>query len=78
MTEIYKTYVEVSVGLSIQDPNGDWEKTNIAIKTESGPGYPDAQTMKVIIQNQMNDAVNGANEQIEMVAKKIIEKVQRQ
>lgn len=75
--QTYKTEVTCSIGLSIQSPDGSWEKSNISIMTESGPGYPTEAQMAQLMQQQMADATKGANEQIEMIAKKIIEKVQR-
>ena len=73
--EIYKTIVTCSIGFSIESPDGSWEKSNIGITTESGPGYPSESEMQIMLQAQMNDAVSGANEQIETIAKKIIQKV---
>jgi hypothetical protein len=72
----YKTEVACSIGLSIQSPDGSWEKSNISITTESGPGYPTEAQMAQLMQQQMADATKGANEQIEMIAAKILEKVQ--
>ena len=74
--QTYKTEVSCSIGLSIQSPDGSWEKSGIAVTTESGPGYPTEAQMAQLMQQQMADATKGASEQIEMVAKKILEKVQ--
>ena len=75
--QTYRTHVTCSIGLSICDPSGSWEKSNISIETESGPGYPTAQQMQQLMQQQMSDAVAGANQQIEMIANKILQKVQQ-
>lgn len=76
--EVYKTNVTCSIGLSIQSPDGSWEKSHISIETEAGPGYPTEAQMAQLLQQQMADATKGANEQIELIAKKILEKVQHE
>lgn len=72
---VYTTRVTCQIGFSIQDPSsGNWEKSDVEISSEVGPGYPTPQMMHAVIHQQMDDAVRGCDEQIELLAKRIIEK----
>lgn len=72
---VYKTNVTCSLGLSVESPDGSWEKANISISSDVGPGYPDAELMQAVMTQQMNDAVAGCDRWIEDIANKIIEQV---
>lgn len=73
---VYKTTVTVSVGYSIQSPDQSWEKDNVTIASEIGPGYPEASLMQAVLMQQFNDATKACEEQIQMIANKIVEQVQ--
>ena len=74
---VYKTNVTCSIGFSIQDPSStNWEKSNVSISSDVGPGYPDPELMQLVLKQQMADATKACEEQIEMIANKIIEQVQ--
>lgn len=72
---VYKTHVTVNVGFSIESRNADgtanWEKSGVSIETESGPGYPSDEDMRFMLSSQMNDAVNGCNEEIGVIADRV-------
>lgn len=71
---VLSTRVTCQIGFSIQDPvSGNWEKSDVSISSEVGPGYPSPQTMRSVIHQQMDDAVSGCDEQIEMLAKRILD-----
>lgn len=70
---VYKTEVCCSIGFSIQSPDGSWEKSNVSIKSDVGPGYPEAELMVYVAKMQMEDATRICNEQIEGIASKIVE-----
>ena len=71
---VLSTRVTCQIGFSIQDPvSGNWEKSDVAISSEIGPGYPSPQTMRSVIRQQMGDAVSGCDEQIETLAKRVLE-----
>ena len=71
---VLSTRVTCQIGFSIQDPvSGNWEKSDFSISSEVGPGYPSPQTMRSVIHQQMDDAVSGCDEQIETLAKRILE-----
>lgn len=71
---VLSTRVTCQIGFSIQDPvSGNWEKSDVSISSEVGPGYPSPQTMRSVIHQQMDDAVSGCDEQIETLAKRILE-----
>lgn len=71
---VLSTRVTCQIGFSIQDPvSGNWEKSDVAISSEIGLGYPSPQTMRYVIRQQMGDAVSGCDEQIETLAKRILE-----
>ena len=53
--------------------SGNWEKSDVSISSEVGPGYPSPQMMRFVIHQQMDDAVSGCDEQIETLAKRILE-----
>lgn len=72
---VYKTNVTCTIGLSVQTPSGDWEKSGISISSDIGPGYPEASLMQVVLKQQMDDATRGAEEWIEAISNKIIEQV---
>lgn len=72
---VYKTEVSCSIGFSIQSPDGSWEKSNVSIKSDVGPGYPAPELMAYIAKMQMDDATKICNEQIESIASKIVEQV---
>lgn len=72
--EVYKTNVTCSIGFSIADPNNNWEKSNVSISSDIGPGYPEAEMMQSVLKCQMEDATKACEEQIEAIANKIIEK----
>lgn len=75
--EVYKTNVTCSLGVSVQDPvSGSWEKANVQVSSEVGPGYPDASMMRSVMTQQMNDAVDGCQRWIDEVARQIVAKVQ--
>lgn len=77
--EVYKTIVTCEIGFSIAsiDPRtgqqGAWEKSNVSISTESGPGYPSKEELSYMLSCQMNDAVDGCEEQLQTLANKIVE-----
>lgn len=71
---VYKTNVTCSIGFSVTDGE-NWEKSNVSISSDIGPGYPDASLMQVVLRQQMLDATRACEEQIEHIANKIIEKV---
>ena len=72
---VYRTHVTVSVGFSIEargaDGMSNWEKSGVSIETESGPGYPSADEMRFMLSSQMNDAVDGCNDQIGIIAERV-------
>lgn len=71
---VLSTRVTCQIGFSIQDPvSGNWEKSDVSISSEMGPGYPSPQMMHSVIHQQMDDAVSGCDEQIETLAKRILE-----
>lgn len=75
---VLSTRVTCQIGFSIQDPvSGNWEKSDVSISSEVGPGYPSPQTMHNVIHQQMDDAVSGCDEQIEILAKRILEAAAR-
>lgn len=69
--KVYKTVVTVDIGFSIQDSAGNWEKSNVSVGTESGPGYPTEQEMRHIIEVQMGDAVAGCDKIIDALVAEI-------
>jgi hypothetical protein len=72
---VYKTEVSCSIGFSIQSPDGSWEKSNVSIKSDVGPGYPEPELMSYVAKMQMDDAVKICEEQIGSIASKIVEQV---
>lgn len=72
---IYKVSVECSIGFSIQAPSGDWEKSNVSIRSEVGPGYPEPKLMAWVLSNQMSDATRACQEQIDQITSKIVRQV---
>ena len=72
---VYKTNVTCSLGLSIQSPDGSWEKANIQVSSDVGPGYPEPELMRYVMTRQMEDATKGCEKWIEDVANKIIEQI---
>lgn len=72
---VYKTEVSCSIGFSIQSPDGSWEKSNVSIKSDVGPGYPEPELMAYVAKMQMDDAVKICEEQIGSIAGKIVEQV---
>ena len=71
---VLSTRVTCQIGFSIQDPvSGNWEKSDVSISSEVGPGYPSPQMMRSVIRQQMDDAVRGCDEQIETLAKRILD-----
>lgn len=72
---VYKTQVTCELGFSIQSPDGSWEKSRVCIASDIGPGYPDPALMAQVCRQQMSDATSACNEQIEMIANKIIQQV---
>lgn len=72
--QVYRTEVECTVGFSIQSPDGSWEKSGVSIKSEVGPGYPEPEFMSYVAKTQMSDAVKACDEQIESIARKIVDK----
>ena len=73
---VYKTTVTCSIGYSIESPDKSWEKSNVSISSEIGPGYPEANLMQAVLNQQLNDATRACEEQIQTIANKIIEQVQ--
>lgn len=73
---VYKTTVTCSVGYSIESPDHSWEKSNVTLASEIGPGYPEAELMQVVLRQQLDDATRACEEQIQTIANKIIEQVQ--
>lgn len=73
--EVYRTQVECSIGFSIQSPDGSWEKSNVSIRSDVGPGYPSPDMMAWVVKTQMDDAVKACNEQIMAISEKIVEQV---
>mgnify|MGYP006886777226 CR=1 FL=1 len=72
---VYTTRVTCQIGFSIQDPaSGNWEKSDVSISSEVGPGYPSPKMMHGVIHQQMADAVRGCDEQIETLARRILDK----
>ena len=71
---VYKTNVTCSIGFSVTDGE-NWEKSNVSISSDVGPGYPDAELMQIVLRQQMLDATRACEEQIEHIASKIVEKV---
>lgn len=69
---VYKTNVTCSLGLSIQSPDGSWEKANVQISSDVGPGYPSAELMQLVMRQQMEDATKGCERWIEDVADEIV------
>lgn len=74
--EVYRTEVECSIGFSIQSPDGSWEKSNVSIKSQVGPGYPEKEFLAYVIKSQMDDAVSACNEQIQTISSRIVKQVQ--
>lgn len=71
---VLSTRVTCQIGFSIQDTvSGNWEKSDVSISSEVGPGYPSPQMMRSVIRQQMDDAVRGCDEQIETLAKRILD-----
>ena len=73
---VYKTNVTCEMGYSICDPSGNWEKSRVAISSDIGPGYPEANLMQAVLTQQLADATKACEEQIQAIANKIVEQVQ--
>lgn len=73
MQEVYKTTVTCTIGYSIQSPDQSWEKSSVAISSEIGPGYPTKEFMTFVLKSQIEDTANACNEQIEEIAKRIVD-----
>lgn len=73
--KVYKTRCTVNIGFSIEQTdaagNHSWEKSGVAIETESGPGYPSKETLAYMMGVQMRDAVDACDEQISEIAARI-------
>lgn len=76
MQEVYKTNVRCEIGFSIQDQRGNWEKSTVSIASDIGPGYPEPMFLEQVLKQQIDDAANACNEQIENIAKKIVDVAQ--
>ena len=72
---VYKTQVTCEMGFSICDPSGNWEKSRVAISSDVGPGYPEANLIQAVLSQQMSDATAACEEQIQRIANKIVEQV---
>ena len=72
---VYKTNVTCEIGFSIQSPDGSWEKSRVCIASDVGPGYPQPELMAMVCRKQMEDASNACAEQIDMIAKKVVEQI---
>ena len=72
---VYKTQVTCEMGFSICDPSGNWEKSRVAISSDVGPGYPEANLIQAVLSQQMLDATKACEEQIQRIADKIVEQV---
>ena len=69
-----KTEVTASVGLSVQDPTGSWEKDNWQISCTFN-GYPTPEAMQYWGGQIMQDCTDFANEQIQKLAQRFIDEV---
>lgn len=74
--EVYRTDMTVEIGYSIQTPSGDWIKNKVALTSQVGPGYPDKDFLSFVLKSQLSDATQACDEQIEEIARKIVEQVQ--
>lgn len=72
--QVYKTVATVTLGFSLQDETGSWEKSSVSISTESGPGYPTEAEMAHMMRVQMSDVVRACDEQIGALAQKLVER----
>lgn len=72
---VYKTRVECSIGFSIQDASGNWEKSNVVIASDVGPGYPEPQLLSWVLKTQIDDATKACQEQIDNIANKIAHQI---
>lgn len=81
---VLKTRVKVSIGFSVEGDDGHghshWEKSGVAIETESGPGYPEQEQMAALLHYQMMDAVDACDQQLAEIAQRTNElmEVQRE
>ena len=74
---VYKTNVTCEIGFSIQSPGGSWEKSRVCIASDVGPGYPEPELMAQVCKRQIEDATRACEEQIERIAGKILEQVNK-